>query len=292
MKVLITGHLGFVGRHFWRHFMEAGDAVYACDIADERAPQDCEKGFRKNRWPDMDLVIHCAAKIPPIDKREQNDLLVAQDLATDSLMFQWALRTRPKQIVYFSSSAAYPIRLQRSEHYLAEDDLDLDAFEPPDAMYGLTKLVGELQAREARRQGLDVRVFRPFTGYGTDQSLDYPFPAFVKRAMERQAVFDIWGDGRQVRDFVHIDDIVNVVLTSLRQPDPAPLNIGTGVPITIREFAQMCADEQPGYRPAFRTHGDKPTGAVFRCADASRLAEVCQPRISLVEGIRRAMIGR
>ena len=296
MKVLITGHLGFVGSHFYQALLQEGGCVIStCDTATgpddlpHHEPRDCREGFENDAWQDMDLVIHCAATIPSIAEREANALLVANDLSIDSAMFQWAMRNQPRQIVMFSSSAAYPESLQHCEHYLTERDLDLDDYGPPSQMYGLTKLVAELQAREAKKLGIDIRVFRPFSGYGSDQSLNYPFRAFVERARSRKAVFDIWGSGRQVRDFIHIDDIVEAVLTSIRQVDPGPLNLGTGIPTTMRELAELCVAAVPGYRPAFRVHDDKPEGSYFRCCDASMMRDFYIPKISLEDGIRRAM---
>jgi nucleoside-diphosphate-sugar epimerase len=123
-------------------------------------------------------------------------------------MFQWALRTKPDHVVYYSSSAAYPIDLQGygSEHKLVEDDIDLDNVRLPDLTYGWAKLTGEILAKYAEQEGLRVHVFRPFSGYGEDQDLTYPFPSFIHRGVHRYNPFSIWGTGKQVRDFIHIED--------------------------------------------------------------------------------------
>lgn len=286
-RALITGSSGFVGRHFAHHLWNDW-SLYPVDIASEH-PRDCRKGFKKDMWADADLVIHAAATIPPIDQRTDNDLAVANDLSIDADMFQWAARNRPGKIVYFSSSAAYPVNLQQSEHYLSETDLDLGALVMPDAMYGMTKLVGELQVRELRKLGVDVLVVRPFTGYGTDQSLDYPFPAFIKRALERRSVFDIWGSGTQVRDFIHIDDIVNGVMAMVDAGFDGTVNLGTGVPTTLYDFAKMVIAEAPGYSPAIRLNKAKPDGAIFRCCHPSLLHTLYEPKVTLQEGIKRAL---
>lgn len=297
-SALITGHLGFIGRHFYRALQEEGGWVIStCDIASgpntpaHHEPRDCREGFAQDAWQDMDLVIHCAATIPPIDQRERNDLIVAQDLAIDATMFQWALRTKPKKIVFFSSSAAYPIDLQRQPYQLVEDDIDLHLLHTPDAMYGMTKLVGELQAAEAKRLGIDVLVLRPFSGYGSDQSEDYPFRAFVERARRREPVFQVWGDGSQVRDFIHVDDIVNGTMTMLDAGFVGPVNVGTGIPTSLLELAKTVIAEIPGYSPALQLNNAKPTGAVYRCCDPTLLHSVYQPAVGLQEGVKRALEG-
>ena len=72
-RALITGHMGFVGRHFWRRLLDDGWQVHGADIAEPGRRIDCRKGFRRNVWSNIDLVIHCAATIPPIDQRTASE---------------------------------------------------------------------------------------------------------------------------------------------------------------------------------------------------------------------------
>ena len=67
-------------------------------------------------------------------------------------------------------------------------------------------------AYHGKRLGVPVTIVRPFSGYGPDQDTTYPFTAFAERAARRADPFDVWGDGQQVRDFVHVTDIVNATL--------------------------------------------------------------------------------
>ncbi|HAI40443.1 MAG TPA: NAD-dependent dehydratase, partial [Maribacter sp.] len=69
-----------------------------------------------------------------------------------------------------------------------------------------------LLAEFAKKQGLSVYIFRPFSGFGEDQDLTYPMPSFVNRIINKVEEFEIWGDGNQVRDFIYIDDIVNATM--------------------------------------------------------------------------------
>ena len=217
-------------------------------------------------------------------------LSVAVDLAIDAEMFQWALRTRPRKVVYFSSSAAYPVHLQTGDppRRLAEGDIDLDDLRSPDMTYGLSKLVGEVQARHARAAGLDVLVVRPFSGFGEDQSLDYPWPSFAERARRRDAPFEIWGDGQQVRDWVHIDDVVGATMAAVEQDVPGPVNIGTGRPTAFDELAEMFCQEA-GYSPEIKHLPAAPSGVRYRVADVSWMNIFYELQVTLEEGIRRAL---
>jgi nucleoside-diphosphate-sugar epimerase len=158
----------------------------------------------------------------------------------------------------------------------------------PDQTYGWTKLIGEHLAERLRAADVPVTVVRPFSGYGEDQDETYPFRAFIERARHQVDPFEIWGDGHQVRDFVHVDDIVNATLTAAASGVSGPLNVCTGVPTSFNELARLVCREV-GYSPALLWRGDKPQGVRWRVGSTLLLDEVYPPRITLQEGIRRAL---
>ena len=219
-------------------------------------------------------------------------LEVATDLAIDSDMFQWALRTRPDRLIYFSSSAAYPIDIQTRECYRPqwEDDINLDEVRTPDQTYGWAKLTGEILAKYATEAGLKVHIFRPFSGYGTDQDLDYPFPSFIDRALRRADPFHIWGDGTQQRDFIHIRDVVGAALEAVRQDVQGPTNLGWGRATSFNELAELVTGSS-GYRPRIEHLPAKPVGCWYRVSDSTKMHGFYKPKISIEQGIRMALRG-
>jgi nucleoside-diphosphate-sugar epimerase len=286
MRALVTGSSGFIGSAFTRHLRESGWSVLEVDVRHD-PPIDCRKFFHISRQH-FDLVIHAAAVIPHLAAREQNAMPVAGNLEIDAAFFQWLMKTRPTKTVYFSSAAAYPIDLNHPRRPLHEDDIDLDDLRQPDGMYGYYKLTGEIQAREAKRQGLHVLVVRPQTGYGEQQTLDYPLPAMVHRALHREDPFIIWGSGNQVRDPIYVDDIVAAVMTMLDMEFQGPVNLGSGDPWTLRDMASLvCA--AAGYTPTFEFLTDKPEGSRARYADTLLMEKFYHPNVTLEEGIRRML---
>ncbi len=289
-RALITGSAGFVGRHMVRALEERGYNVIGVDIADGH---DCRAWFddditREGYW---DLVVHCAAVV---GGRTMIDgaplLLAAEDLSIDASLFRWALQARPGRIVYFSSSAAYPTWMQEQRYSmrLAEDAIVPGVAGAPDQTYGWVKLTGERLAAEANAAGIRVHVFRPFSGYGGDQALDYPFPTFIRRAAERQHPFQIWGNGGSARDWVHIDDVVGAVLAAIDNDVLGPVNICTGRATTFDELAALCM-QRVGYRSTVEYVDDAPQGVFWRVGDPTKLHEFYVPRVSLEEGIARAL---
>ncbi len=201
MTMIITGSAGFLGRNameYYRHLAPIG-----IDIADGR---DCRKLFAIGESRGIDTVLHFAANVGGRQNIDGNPLWIAENHSIDVALFQWAIRNPQAKVLYPSSSAAYPIKWQqRDEHrkQLEERDIDWDHPDLPDSVYGWVKLTGEHLANRAIQAGADIRVIRPMSGYGTDQDTTYPFGAFLARAKERMDPFPIWGDGRQVRDWVH-----------------------------------------------------------------------------------------
>lgn len=287
---LVTGSDGFIGRHMARALVALDWDVTSVDI---KSGFDCRDVFKTGIH--FDLVVHCAAIVGGRATIEGHPMKVATDLAIDSDFFQFVMRTKPRKAIYFSSSAAYPIAYQHGGQYanqLTEIDIDLDEPEMPDAVYGWVKLTGEQMARYANNAGADVQVFRPFSGYGTDQDLDYPFPSFIKRAFDKVETFDIWGPGTQVRDWVHVDDVVGAVLAVMElEHNIGPVNIATGIPTSFLELAGLVMTISHHHAPV-EVHPDRPTGVRYRVGDPTKLLEYYTPTISIFEGISRALEGR
>jgi nucleoside-diphosphate-sugar epimerase len=302
---LVTGSAGFLGRHFVRQLQQQGYVVAQIDVADAR-PDDGRTGqhghvirdalelFSPRGFPigHDDLVIHCAAVSPHRSAIDGTPLTVgAGNLELDAAMFQWAARTKPGRVVYISSSAAYPKQGQLAKNHWALDEayIDLEHSQgDPDAIYGWVKLTGERLAEAYQAQGGAVTVVRPFSGYGEDQSTDFPFGAFVARAQRREDPFVVWGDGTQVRDWVHVDDVVAGTLAAAGQGADGPLNICTGVGTSMRELAELVCREA-GYSPRLEFRPDAPVGVAYRVGDPAKLHEIYTPKVTLEEGVRRAV---
>ena len=287
MKILITGDEGFVGTNFKKHLDTKKNQITGIDIKNGRDVRDF---FAKDDTK-FDVVIHLAAIVGGRATIEGNPLAVAADLAIDADLFQWALRTRPGHLVYFSSSAAYPIFLQRAEYKqkLKEWDINLDHIRTPDMTYGWAKLSGEKLASYARAEGLGITVLRPFSGYGTDQSLDYPFPSFIKRGREKEAPFNVWGKGTQVRDFIHIEDIVRATFEAITNKVEVS-NLCSGRATSFIDLAELVM-MQAGYLAEIKTNPTAPVGVAYRVGDTRKMLSFYEPRISLEEGIERALKG-
>jgi len=291
VRALITGSAGFVGRHMQAELEQRGWEVNGVDIADH-ASNDAVDYFRRyTGYFAYDLVVHAAASAPHRNAIDHEHGHFARNVQLDAAMFDWAVRTGQKRVLYLSSSAAYPQALQdvaAGGWRLAEDDISLTDAEEPDSEYGWAKLTGERMAAAARRAGLPVTVVRPFSGYGEDQSPDFPFTAILERAKRQDRPLEIWGSGDQTRDWIHISDVVNAALAVVETGVEEPVNLCTGRGVTMRELATMAA-HAVGYEPRIKALPDKPAGVLHRVGDPTRLHAYYEPKVTLEEGIERAL---
>ncbi len=237
-------------------------------------------------------VFHFAAIVGGRAKIEGDPIMVALDLSIDAEMFFWASRHRPERILYPSSSAAYPVDLQSESFAIAlkESDINFKKLGQPDMTYGWSKLTGEYLAQVASQYyDLKVTCIRPFSGYGEDQDLSYPIPAIARRAARKENPFEVWGTGKQGRDFVHIDDVLDCTLLAMEHiHDGSGINIGSGKLTSFLEIIDIFTDFA-GYKPEIKPLLDKPVGVHARYSDMSFVKEKLgwEPKISLREGLRR-----
>lgn len=284
---LVTGASGFVGRHMADELQRRGYVASRCDIV---TGWDALDLFRDDVQR-FDLVVHCAARAPHRAAIVGQPDVFLHNQLLDAAMFDWAVRTGQGRVLYFSSSAAYPVELQAAPITwpLAEDDIEFDAgLGYPDATYGWAKLTGERLANAARAAGLPVTVVRPFSGYGEEQGTDWPFGAFVERALRRDDPFTVWGDGSQVRDWIHIDDVVRGALAVIESGTTDPVNLCTGVGTSMVDLIGLLT-AAAGYRPDLELRTDRPAGVARRVGDPIRLHRYYMPEISIEAGVKRAL---
>ena len=318
-KALVTGAAGFAGRHLVKALLDAGYEVHAVDnlvpdtgardpaagwpLFDPRdyanfiySQEDCRAWFTRVSDTDFDYAFHLAALVGGRLMIERKPLSVADDLSIDAAFWQWAKMVRPKKCIYLSSSAAYPIKFQRHDHYelLKEEMISFESdIGVPDLTYGWAKLTGEYLALLAyQRHGLESAVYRPFSGYGEDQDDAYPFPSICKRAIatKSESRMTVWGSGRQMRDFIHIDDCIAGILATMDTlKDGTGLNLSTGVFTSFVEFAQLAAKE---LGKSFEISGtsDMPEGVFARAGDTAVQHQLgFFPKTTFEAGVRNAL---
>lgn len=300
-KALVTGSAGFIGRHFTRFLEARGWEVTGVDLVGGVNALDVFSSDETR----YDLTVHSAYHVGGRAAIDGTNMHLPHNLQLDAGLFDWAVRTRQRRVLYFSSSAAYPVEYQTAEWLkrwgaddarLKESDISLTHPLPPDTHYGWAKVTGEKQAAVARGHGVSVTVVRPFSGYSHDQSLDYPFPSILHRALREE--YHVWGPEGQTRDWIHVDDVISASMAVAESGEEEPVNLCTGRGVSMGDLMRMAVHEAHLEEPSRFPHADeidvlhlqdKPAGVFYRVGDSTQMKRFWAPRISLEMGLRRGI---
>ena len=246
MKFVITGGAGFIGSHIAKHLITKSHKVTIIDNF-SRGRLENLSGFEekievckidildfdslKKIISDSDGIFHQAAltSVPEsfIQKEKYHNVNV---VGTENI-FKLAKEFR-KKVVYASSSSVYgdttltPIT----------EDFDKNPINP----YGITKLDDEKLAKKYHDLGVSIIGLRYFNVYGVGQTNDYAgvITKFFDQIKLNQSPI-IFGDGSHTRDFISVEDVAKSNLLAMESnTNFSFLNIGTGIPTSIKELAE------------------------------------------------------
>jgi len=197
--------------------------------ADVNTYEDISSIFLSYRF---DYVFHFAAVVG-VKRTLENPLMVLQDIKGIENVLQLSKNTGVKKVYYSSSSEVYgePFTLPQNE-----ETTPLNSRLP----YAIVKNLGEAFCRSYHQEfGIDFTIFRFFNTYGPNQSEDFVMPKFVRKAMRNEDI-TIYGDGKQTRTFIYIDDNIDICVKAHEQNFflNDVVNVGGGNEITILDLAK------------------------------------------------------
>jgi GDP-D-mannose 3', 5'-epimerase len=303
-KILVTGAGGFIGGHLVKRLKAEGYWVRGADLkqhefarppADEFFQGDLrEPQFVRDMVGGIDEVYQLAADMGGAGYifTGEHDAAVMHNSATINLnMLEFGVRAGVKRYFYSSSACIYP------EHNQLDPDnpecSEASAYPAaPDSEYGWEKLFSErLYFAYMRNLGIEVRVARfhnIFGPQGTWQGGREKAPAALCRKVAetpRGGEIEIWGDGKQTRSFLYIDECLEGVRRLMDSDFTGPVNIGSEEMVTINRLAEMIM-EIAGKKLSIR-HIDGPLGVRGRNSDNRLIQQrlVWAPGRSLHEGL-------
>ena len=243
-----------------------------------------------------DVVFHIAATIGGRGYIDTNPAECCRNFTLNGNVIEACLRGDVGRIHYASSACAYPVSLQAeygSNYLLREDDAFKNGWANCDREYGWAKFMGELMVSAYHKQyGIKGSVCRYVTAYGPGENDTHAIIALIRKAVEHQDPYVVWGTGEQDRDFTYVSDIVEgSILASEKIIDATAVNLGTSVRYKLKDVAARIL-ELTGYRPSQILFArDKPEGVSSRALDISRAKSLLGwvPMVSLEEGLRRTI---
>ena len=305
MKVLVTGGCGFIGSHLAKYLKEKGHRVRVADTkpisecylplkvdkviqADLRESNACDCATK-----DVDWVFNLSANMGGIGFITKVGAEVMHDNALINVNMMEACRMNNVERMFFSSSACiYPAyRQTMPEVEPLKEEYAVPA--QPDSFYGWEKLFTEqLMKAYYRDYGMDIRIARfhnIYGPYGTYKGGREKAPASLCRKIAEATdvgTMTIWGDGKQTRSFLYIDDALDAIYKLMQSDYTEPLNIGSDELISIGELADLII-EISGKKIKKQYDLTKPQGVRGRNADLNLIKSVLnwEPKTTYREGL-------
>ncbi len=309
-RILVTGGASFIGSHLTDALVDKGAKVRVVDnlssgrLANIQSRIESgqvdfveadltEPGIAQKVVDGTQIVFHLAADHGGRGYVDLHQAACTTNLALDGMLFRACHELGVEKVVYASSGCVYPNHLQTDPGeilYLQEDMVG-----PPfdaDNMYGWAKLMGEMTLQSFHQDwGLKSASCRYFTVYGERGHENHAVIAMVARAFIAQDPYVVWGNGEQIRNWTHVDDIVSgTILAAEKIDDGTAINLGTMERTRVIDAVQEVLS-YTGHGAKIELHPEMPTGPMNRVADnalASRLLE-WSPQVNFVDGLHRTI---
>ena len=297
-KVLVTGGAGFLGSFIVEKLKERG-------VGEEniRIPRSRNTDLR--RWEncvevvkDMDIVIHLAAKVGGIGYNQKYPATLFYDNAIMGIqMMEAARKEGVEKFMAIGTICAYP---KYTPVPFKEDDLWDGYPEETNAPYGLAKKMMLVQSQAYRQQyGFNAIYLLPVNLYGPRDNFNpkssHVIPALIKKIFDAKEsgedYITVWGTGKATREFLFVEDAAEgIILATEKYNKPAPVNLGSGFEISIKDLVELIA-ELAGFNGEIRWDTSKPDGQPKRCLDVSRAKEEFgfEAKIGFREGLEKTI---
>lgn len=299
MKYIVTGGAGFIGSHLVERLLEGKNEVLVIDDFSEGKVENLPmhnpslKVFDisildniDKLFSNIDIVFHLAAKTRPQESIKVPEIYNSVNIDGTLNVLQSCINWKIKRLVFISSSSIYG-----TQGILPTSEL---ATPIPLSPYALTKLIGEQYCKLFERiYGLESNYIRPFNVFGSRQNPDGGYaaavPKFIDMLKKGETPY-ITGDGEQIRDFIYIDNVIDLLLlASESKVFGEAFNAGSESNITINNLYKMISSLlgkkiKPDYVPAVL----EPRKTL---SDMSRAKELLgwKLNISLEEGLKKML---
>ena len=276
-RIVVTGGAGFLGKQLIQQLQELGcrDVVAPrskdFDLTHAEAVERLFQMYRPH------VLIHAAAVVGGIGANRANPGRFFYENAIMGIqVIEAARRYRIEKTVVVGTICAYP---KFTPVPFSEENLWNGYPEETNAPYGIAKKALLVQCQAYRQQyGMNAIFLLPVNLYGPHDNFDpessHVIPALIRKCVEaveqRRDEVIFWGDGSPTREFLYVRDAAEGILAATAHYDkPEPVNLGSGVEISIRELGEKIA-KLAGFRGRIVWDTTKPNGQPRRCLDVSR----------------------
>jgi len=299
-KVLVTGGTGLIGIPLVEMLIDQGAKVRIASLDNpSRAHPSAEfKQVNLTRFKNclevcqgMDFIFHLAGiKGSPAMTSKQPASFFVPTITFNTNMMEAARQCDVERYLFTSTVGVYS-----PAEIFYEDDVWKTFPSENDRFAGWAKRMGELQAEAYKIEyGWDkIAIVRPANVYGPYDNFDpnnaMVIPSLIKRALDKEDPFVVWGDGTPIRDFIHAQDVAKGMLLVLEKCPGHPINLGSGTGHAIKEIVEIIVNNLEN-KPKILWDTSKPSGDKKRLMDISRAKALgWKPEISIQKGIKEVM---
>lgn len=276
-KIVVTGGTGFLGKHVIRRFDRAGCTSVVVPLHKEYDLTQADAIERLFASTKPEILIHMAAVVGGIGANRENPGRFFYDNAIMGIqLIEAARRHGVEKTVVLGTICAYPKFTPVPFH---EEALWDGYPEETNAPYGLAKKMMLVQCQAYREQyGMNGIYLLPVNLYGPHDNFDlessHVIPALVRKCVEAVKAGSkeivLWGDGSPTREFLYVEDAAEgIYLATAHYDKPEPVNLGSGMEISIRDLAITIA-KMTGFTGEIVWDASKPNGQPRRCLDVTR----------------------
>lgn len=243
-----------------------------------------------------EIIFHLAANFGGRGYIDTHPADCCEGFGINQNVIKAAHLTHADRILFASSACVYPQDLQKdygSTYLLKEEDAIKNNWADADKEYGWAKLMGEMTLRAYHAQyNLKGSVTRYVTAYGPWENDTHAIIALIRRAIERQDPYIVWGSGNQDRDFTYVDDIVSGTLAACEYiTDGQAVNLGTSTRYSMKEVINMIFTILDWHPKKIIFDTSKPEGVKTRALDISKAHTMLtwQPSYNLQKGLEQTI---
>jgi len=294
-KIYIAGHTGLVGSAIVRLLLKKGFRNLIFKTSQEL---DCRNQMAVNSYFEAEkpeYVFLAAAKVGGIlANLTFRSAFIYDNLQIQNNLIHASHINQVKKLLFLGSSCLYP---RLAPQPIRETELLTGALEPSNEFYAIAKISGIKLCQAYKMEfGSNFITVMPPNLYGPNDHYDlencHVLPALIRKIHEAKKhgrpTLSLWGSGKPRREFLHVDDLSEALLTlMLKYDDVSPINIGANADISIRRLAKLIK-EIIGYRGQIKFDGTKPDGTPRKILDSSKAIQLInwKPTISLENGMR------
>ena len=300
-RVLVAGASGFIGSNFLKQLIKYDAEITATiyrrplqikasqintiktDLTQLSEAIKCTK--------DIDYVIHCAGGISAAGTTVSNPMSVlSTNLIVTLRLLEASWINGVKRFLIFSSgTTGYP----PYDFAVKEDDFWKDQPAPVYFGYGWSRRYNELISEFVQsKSAMKVAICRPSAPYGRydnfDKNTGHVIPALISRALNKENPYIVWGTGKELRDFIYVNDLVRGSLSLLEQKaDCDPVNIAYGKSSSIKELVEIIIKTTKHTEAEIVFDATKPTTIPVRKIDNTKAMDTLGfiPELNLESGI-------